>query len=117
MKACLPLRPQMPSFSPGRIVRLKFSNALLSTDLLKHVSNFLLGDADRGVYLYDAETPLNSMSPLAGQLSGGTTISAGRASDWVSALNAFTLETAPILVSNIVPKRLPLARVSTPSIF
>jgi hypothetical protein len=35
----------------------------------------------------------------------------------VSALNAFTLETAPILVSSIVPKNLPLARVPTPSVF
>jgi hypothetical protein len=47
----------------------------------KHVSGSLLGDEDREVYLYEAETSLNSMSPLTGQLSGGTTISAGRASD------------------------------------
>jgi len=65
----------------------------------------VLGDRlDRKMYLYDAETFLNSMNPLEGQVSGGTAISAGRASDGVSALNAFTLETAPILVSIVVPK-------------
>ena len=65
-----------------------------------------------GVYLYDAETFLNSMSPLTGQFSGDTTISAGRASDWVSALNAFTRETAPILVSSVVPKKNFVSQIS-----
>ena len=106
----------MPSFSPARTVRLKFSSALLSTDLLRSVNDYILGNVGWGIYLYDAEILLISMCPRVGQFGGGSTISAGRLSDGVSALKALTLETAPILVSSIVPNKLPLARFGTPNI-
>jgi hypothetical protein len=106
----------MPSFSPGRIVRLKFSSALLLTELLRSVNDYILDNIGWGIYLYDAEILLISMCPRAGQFGGGSTTSAGRFSDGVSALKALTLETAPILVSSIVPKKLRLARFTIPKI-
>ena len=48
----------------------------------------------------------SSMCPRTGQFSGGGRVSAGRASGWVFSLTVLTLETAPMLVSTIVPSTL-----------
>lgn len=80
----LPLRPQIPIFSPGLIdiVKLRRTRSELTE--------------------YEAETFANSIAPLVGQLSGGVSISLGRFSDAVWAEKLLSRAIAPKEVSRRV---------------
>lgn len=80
----LPLRPQIPIFSPGAMCKL--------TSLRTGVPS--------GVYA--AEKCLVWISPLDGQLSGTVWISLSRFSHGVSSENVFNREISPMLVSRSV---------------
>lgn len=81
----LPLRPQMPIFSPGWMVRLKSWMTFLPDD---------------GAYEIARERM--STRPLLGQLAGTTEVSMGRFSDLVLAAKDLVRLTAPIAVSSWV---------------
>ena len=81
----LPVRSQIPTFSPG----------LIDMVILSRIAGPAI--------VYEAERFLSSIAPFEGQISGTCWSSPARFSSGVVLVKFFNLETAPIEVSREVP--------------